>query len=392
MRRDRRDIRRPGKRTAALAFLLILAVLAAGCSSERQTEQLEAGQYYTYYVNQSGTALVRRVYEPEAQDTEGIITELLGQCQTVPEGSDGQRAIPANVVLSSAPRLEGNVVNIYFDTTYTLMEKVTEPLCRAALAKTLTQVEGVDYISIYVNEKPYGGSSASSGEGENSPGPGGSQTETSDSSPILISGSDFLDNTGDDTNQYLRADLVLYFANAEGNALVTETQSVVYSNNLSLERVVLNQLLEGPSLEGSMATIPSTVRVQGVTVRDGVCYVDFDSTFLEDTANVTDAIVIYSIVNSLTELSTISQVQITVNGSADVSFRNNISLSGRFERDLSYLQQEEEETQTEEAQTPQETLTETEPEGGSQETEPTAAAETAAGEGEQQTGQSSVGS
>ena len=167
---------------------------------------------------------------------------------------------------------------------------------------------------------------------------------------------------------------------------------MVYSNNLSLERVVLNQLLEGPSLEGSMATIPSTVRVQGVTVRDGVCYVDFDSTFLEDTANVTDAIVIYSIVNSLTELSTISQVQITVNGSADVSFRNNISLSGRFERDLSYLQQEEEETQTEEAQTPQETLTETEPEGGSQEMEPTAAAETAAGEGEQQTGQSSVGS
>ena len=150
--------------------------------------------------------------------------------------------------------------------------------------------------------------------------------------------------------------MVLYFANAEGNALVTEVQSVVYSNNLSLERVVLNQLLEGPSVEGSMATIPSTVRVQGVTVRDGVCYVDFDSTFLEDTANVTDAIVIYSIVDSLTELSTVSQVQITVNGSADVTFRNNISLSGRFERDLSYLQQEAEETvQESEAARPAET-------------------------------------
>ncbi len=332
-------------RAACLLLLFALAGAVWGCSGGRQAEQLQEGQYYTYYVNQSGTALVSRIYEPEAQDTEGIIAELLEQCQTVPEGSDGQRAIPANVVLSSQPRLEENVVNIYFDITYTLMDKVTELLCRAALAKTLTQVEGVDYISIYVNEKPYGGGSSPDGENES-----GAESQPADSSPILISGSDFLDNTGDDTNRYLQADLVLYFANAEGNALVMETQSVLYPSNSSLESVVLNQLLEGPLREGSMATIPTTVRVQGVTVRDGVCYVDFDSTFLEDTANVTDAIVIYSIVDSLTELTTINQVQITVNGSADVSFRNNISLSGRFERELSYLQQEEETTEAAETQ------------------------------------------
>ena len=356
MKRDRRHMRMAGRLAVFLCLFLFLASVEAGCSDTARVPSLEAGQYYTYYVNQSGTALVSRVYEPEAQDTQGLVEELLGQCQTVPEGSDGQRAIPANVVLSSAPRLEENVVNIYFDTTYTLMDKVTELLCRAALAKTLTQVEGVDYISIYVNEKPYGGGSSSAEDGSGSGQDGEKETEAADAAPILISGSDFLDNTGDDTNQYLQADLVLYFANAEGNALVTEVQSVVYSNNLSLERVVLNQLLEGPSVEGSMATIPSTVRVQGVTVRDGVCYVDFDSTFLEDTANVTDAIVIYSIVDSLTELSTVSQVQITVNGSADVTFRNNISLSGRFERDLSYLQQEAEETvQESEAARPAET-------------------------------------
>ncbi len=338
-----------GRWLAILAF----SALALGCGREPDSTELEAGQYYTYYVNQAGTALVSRVYETRAGDTEGIVAELLAQCQTVPESGDGRRVIPANVTLAGPARLEGNVVNIYFDTTYALMDQVTELLCRAGLAKTLTQPEGVEYISIYVNDRPYTGFGSLSGlEGESSAGDGsgtqagsGSQgalnQAITDLSPVLISGSDFLDNTGDATNQYDQADLVLYFANAEGNGLVEEYRSVVYSNNLSLERVVLNQLIEGPAEEAHAATLPGSVKIQGVSLRDNICYVDFDNSFIEEALNVADTVVIYSIVNSLTELPSVAQVQITVNGSADVTFRNNISLSGRFERAPEYVVQEE---------------------------------------------------
>jgi germination protein M len=163
--------------------------------------------------------------------------------------------------------------------------------------------------------------------------------------PVLLSGADFIDNTGDATNQYTQAELTLYFANEAGNRLVMENRSVVYSSSMSLERVVLNQLIEGPAAEGNLPTLPSAVKVQGVSLRDGVCYVDFDSIFLNEPMNVTDAIEIYSVVNSLTEITGVSQVQITINGSANEIFRNSIPLSGRFERDESYMEQPEAENE-----------------------------------------------
>ncbi len=50
---------------------------------------------------------------------------------------------------------------------------------------------------------------------------------------------------------------------------------------------------------------------------------------------------IYSIVNSLSEISTVSKVQITVNGSQEVMFRDAISLNTQFERNLEIGEEQE---------------------------------------------------
>lgn len=47
-----------------------------------------------------------------------------------------------------------------------------------------------------------------------------------------------------------------------------------------------------------------------------------------------DTIPIYSIVNSLSGLTSVNKVQITINGSTDVMFRDSISLNTMFERNL----------------------------------------------------------
>ena len=64
---------------------------------------------------------------------------------------------------------------------------------------------------------------------------------------------------------------------------------------------------------------------------------NFDAAFLNNSLEVKDYIPIYSIVNSLSELSNVNRVQITVNGSQEVTFRENISLNTLFERDLDYI-------------------------------------------------------
>lgn len=50
-----------------------------------------------------------------------------------------------------------------------------------------------------------------------------------------------------------------------------------------------------------------------------------------------EAIVIYSIVNSLSELSTISKVQISVNGDTSGVYRDSFRLEDMYERNLDYL-------------------------------------------------------
>ena len=362
------------KRKIILCLILTVFLLCNGCHKESEVRGLSEGQYYTYYVNSSGTALVSRIYEPEATDTAGIIEELFAQCQIAPESGEGRRAIPSNVVIADAPRLEERIVNLYFDNTYTTMDQVTELLCKAAMAKTITQLEAVDYIRIHINGEVYRGFNAYN------PNQGGESTGIQNlvvTEKTLWSSSDFLDNTGDDTNKYVQAEVTLYFGNSEGNALVAEVRQVVYSSTLSLERVVMNQLLEGPKEVGMIATLPKNLKVQGVSVRDGVCYVDFDATFLEEPVNVTDQVAIYSIVNSLTELSNVLQVQLTVNGSPNVMLRNNISLSSRFEMDLDMIAVPEE-SMEETEETIQETTQELilPEETGSVLTDETAAVET----------------
>lgn len=63
--------------------------------------------------------------------------------------------------------------------------------------------------------------------------------------------------------------------------------------------------------------------------KDGICYVNLDESFLTVEGNVSTDVSVYSIVNSLVELSTVNKVQILVNGEVPASFS-----ASTFERNL----------------------------------------------------------
>ena len=54
--------------------------------------------------------------------------------------------------------------------------------------------------------------------------------------------------------------------------------------------------------------------------------------------NVTSQTVLYSIVNSLVELPDINRVQISIDGNTDVTYRDNVSLTTVFERNLDLVE------------------------------------------------------
>ena len=311
------------KKQKFMVFLLLVCLLfLTGCKGRRDIGGDTTGNVYKiYYLNSAMTRLEPQDYTmpektSESDDTQldWEIVKLMEQLKTVPKDLDRQAAVPDKGGFEKY-ELEDKVLYLYFDNNYSMMNSTREILCRASLVRTLTQIKGVDYVAVYTADQPLMDSAGS---------------------PVRpMANSDFIDNISN-VNSYEKTELVLYFANSTGDKLERETREVVHSVNTSLEKLIVEQLIAGPSRVGMNPTLPKETKLLNVSVNDNVCYINFDSTFLNNTLEVKEYIPIYSIVNSLAAVTSINKVQITVNGSQEFMFRDSISLNQLFERNLDY--------------------------------------------------------
>ncbi len=313
-----------------ILILLALLVFLTGCGKKDRMEEGAAdGIYKIYYLNSAMTRLEPQEYTmPHKQEDSSMeekdwkIKNLLEQLRTVPKDLDRQAAVPDKVGFDKY-KLEDTVLYLYFDNNYAMMNGTREILCRASLVRTLTQIEGVDYVAVYTAEQPLMDVLGN---------PVGPMTNT-----------DFIDNISN-VNTFEKTELSLYFSDEAGEKLVKETREVVHSVNTSLEKLVIEQLIAGPGRPGMNPTLPKDTKLLNVSVNENVCYINFDSSFLNNGLEVKEYIPIYSIVNSLAAVSSVNKVQITVNGSQEMMFRDSISLNQLFERNLDYNGENEEET------------------------------------------------
>lgn len=295
-------------------LLLLLAVLLAGCSRDGDAGDGEY-EYQVYYLNSAVTRLAPQVYRTDTTDTDSLIDELMEHFLNVPADVDSQAALPERVSYQGY-RKEEQVLYLYFDNNYVGMRGDREILCRAALTKTLTQIPEIEYINIYSGDQPL---------------------MDSQGIPVgMLAASDFVDSISD-VNAYERAELTLYFTDRTGEFLWPEQRTVMHNVNTSMERLIVDELIKGPQEPGEYPTLPADVKLLNVSVNENVCYLNFDASFLNSPLEVREYIPIYSIVNSLSELATVNRVQISINGSQDVSFRDSISFNTPFERNLDYI-------------------------------------------------------
>lgn len=310
------------KRLMGICILLACLICLSGCTRRESPDpEVNSDVYRIYYLNSAMTKLEPQDYimpEETGADLKNVtdleIHKLMEQLRTVPKDLDRQAAIPDKVGFDHY-KLVDTVLYLYFDNNYAMMNPTREILCRASLVRTLTQVKGVDYVSIYTADQPLMNRSGN---------------------PVrAMANGDFVDNISN-VNSYEKSDIVLYFADEKGEKLVEETRNVVHNVNTSLEKLVIEQLISGPERPGIKSTIPKDTKLLNISVNENVCYINFNSEFLNNTLEVKESIPIYSIVNSLAAVSTINKVQIMVNGSSEEMFRDSISLNQLFERNLDY--------------------------------------------------------
>lgn len=303
---------RKGKRKLCLLLALLLTVGFAGCGKGRE----DSSEYSVFYVNKENTKTVAVGYEPKAEDDRALIQEFLEKLLRKEDHKDYRQAVPEEVKLKSW-KLENAQLYLYFNNEYMEMDNVSEVLCRAAIVRTLTQVKGVECISFYVEDSPL--------------------VDDSGSLIGLMTAESFIENPGEQINTIQTASITLYFSNPKGTALIPEVQEVHYSSNISLEKLVMERLLHGPEGKGKQAAIPEGTKLVSVSVLDGVGFVNLSEGFLTQNYEITEPVVIYSIVNSLAELPNINKVQIAVNGDSTITYREKMKLETMYERDLDYV-------------------------------------------------------
>ena len=293
------------------AFVL----LGVACGRDEQPEN--GTTYKIFYINNEETKTVTGDYVSATQDTAGLIEELLGQLAQVPSRLEYKPPLASGFELLGYT-LDNGQLTMNFDGRYREMDNIKEVLTRAAIVRTMTQIEGIDYVSFTVQ--------------------GEMLTDSSGVTIGTMSPDMFIDNAGNEINAYEKANLILYFADEDGTGLVVENRrNVVYSSNIAMEKLVVEKLIEGPDSDGAYPTVNPATRIINVTVNDGICYVNLSEDFLTQPYSVDPAVTIYSITNSLSELSNVNKVQISIKGETNIAYREKISLSDVFERNLDLL-------------------------------------------------------
>lgn len=294
------------KKKIGMILCLVWSVMIVGCSNKDKGTAMNI-----YYVNPEGYALVQEEYFRKMEDGEAAVAEVLEVLQYPEDVKDFQTPIPVSVQVQSF-RVKDQILELTFNEKYTELTKSSEILLRAAVVQTMTQLPEIKYVSFYVGDEPL-------------------KTSSGDAIGMMCA-EDFVQNTGSSLKSYQETDLKLYFADKEGIHLTLEKRTQIHYNiNTSIEKLVVEQLMKGSNSDKKSATIPSTVKLLGVSVKDGICYVNFDSAFLTDGYNQKPEVAIYSIVNSIIANGNVAKVQILVDGSGDVKFKGTVDLSEPFE-------------------------------------------------------------
>ena len=301
-------------RKSFILSLCAMIFVTAGCTKP----DVSSAPYKIYYLNAEQTGLVEEAYTGETEDAEKGVEEILKCLQKGTDKIEEQSVIPEEVEILKY-LLQDEKLILYFDDDYLKMDMVQEVLCRAALVRSLTQLDGVKLVAFYVNDEPL----------KNRDGKEYGYFQTDD----------FVQNTGASINSYEETELKLYFANEKGDKLAVESVIVQHDSNLALEKAIVEQLMRGPSDSKFQRTIPKETRLLGVSIKDGICYLNFDENLKNIVPGVTPEVVIYSIVNSVMESTSVSWVQISINGEKNIMFQESVDLSEALTRNYKLIEE-----------------------------------------------------
>lgn len=292
------------RKVTALVMALVLGAVAFSGCGKKETES----KYKIYYVNEEQGEVLAEGFVPSEETTQTMLEEMTEKLNK--KNAEGHTLLPENIEIQSCVDDDG-MIRVDFNREYHDLNPVDEVLLRASIVKDYVQIPNIYLVTITAEGTPI--------------------VDSQGQEIGAMSLDSFLENTGKEIMAYQYKELNLYFTNEEGNQLVPEARQVYYNGNTPIEKVIVEQLLRGPGESGHYATLPSDTRIVGVSVADGIAYVNLGKQFVDEALPVDAQIPIYSIVNSLIDAGNVSQVQISINGDTSLLFKDKVDMNQLFQ-------------------------------------------------------------
>ena len=300
------------KKLKGLLFCLVFVLGLTACGGKNKVKE---GDSFVYCMNTDKTGLVKNACEIQGDGIQEKAESVLKEMQESTDETQCTPALPKEVKVLWCT-LKGSILEVNFSEEYKDTKPLEEKLMRVAIVQSLLQLDGVNAVSILVEGAPLQDES-----GENIG---------------LLNEDDFVQNT-DSLSSYQTGTITLYFANKNGDKLVEQTMDVRYSSNVSKEKLIVEKLMQGPVGTDVYPTINPKTNLLSVSTKDGICYVNFDSTFLTSAYDVLPEITIYSLVNSIVNGTDATRVQITINGESKAKYMEKVDLSEPLGEEMEWI-------------------------------------------------------
>lgn len=130
--------------------------------------------------------------------------------------------------------------------------------------------------------------------------------------------------------------LNLYFPSSDGAHLVLEVRNLPMNENPA--RTAIEALISGSNQPQTAKVFPAGTKLQQISIKDGTAYVDFNKAILKGNGgSATELLLVTSVVDTLTEFSTIEKVQFSVDGKKIDTLYGHMDLSEPLSRSESII-------------------------------------------------------
>ena len=295
-------------------LLLILMTFFLVSCSQNSNDDIKGNTVTVYFYNTTQEKLVAESVVTEKNLQQATEEEMIVAVINALSKGPLVAPVPINFQMPVKDfKIDDKVVSILFSDEYSKLSTSDQIVTRVSLLYSLTELDFVDGVMFYV-----GDSEIVNGSGE----PIGVLNRRS----ILTGAID----PKPPTNLKL---ITLYFAKQNSDKLYKETREVHINDTTPLEKYIVEELIKGPRSNDLIATIPKDTKID-VKTESGVCQVDFSAEIKSKQFSSTKSkeLLLYSIVNSLTELDNIQKVIFLVDGKKQSEFTTDIDLSESFER------------------------------------------------------------